>query len=27
MGLVSVGGKTVRAKVCTRCLRTHQAAS
>ncbi len=23
MGTVSVGGKTVRAKVCTRCLRSH----
>jgi large subunit ribosomal protein L28 len=26
-GLVSVAGKMVKARVCTRCLRTYQAAS
>jgi large subunit ribosomal protein L28 len=26
-GLVSIGGKTVKARVCTRCLRTHAAAT
>jgi large subunit ribosomal protein L28 len=26
-GLVSIHGKTVKARVCTRCLRTHSAVS